>query len=175
MIGAAHSLSAHVAREIQRGGRERGGGCAWAQRGMRTGKGIRGPERRDRSSSRTRGERKQGWRGSARRCGFPLPASNFKGPDDHLKRRSHPSWSPYPGLVLSRLVPLAPDGMGLAIWIQRGGLWTLPPGLRSSPSFQWEKKRTRRLIWTAHLRGLRVLDPPNRTGVFEVYLCLEPI
>jgi hypothetical protein len=44
VIGAAHSLSAHVVREIQRGGRDGGGGCAWAQGGMRTGKGIRGPE-----------------------------------------------------------------------------------------------------------------------------------
>lgn len=78
------------------------------------GKGFRGPEpggSGDRSSSRTRGEKAKVER-IGRTMWDPLPASNFKEPDDHLKRRSHPSWLPYPGLVLSRLALLRQTRVG---------------------------------------------------------------
>ena len=59
----------------------------------------------DRSSSRTRGEKAKVKR-IGRTMWAPLRASNFKEPDDHLKRRSHPFWLLYRGPVLSRLAPL---------------------------------------------------------------------
>lgn len=60
------------------------------------GKGDPGPEpggSGDRSSSMIRGEKAKVERIGRTICAL-WPASNFKAPDDHLKRRSHPSWMP---------------------------------------------------------------------------------
>lgn len=152
MIGAAHSLSAHVVREIQRGGREREGGRLGTTRDA-NGKGDAGTragwERRQVAAGPA-GKKKAKVERFGRKMWASWSASNFKEPDDHLKRRSHPFWLLHRGLVLSRLASLRQTSRR-RVWIWSGGLRTLLPGLRSSSSFRsLEKKRARR----AHLVSL---------------------
>lgn len=129
-----------------------GGGALGHNEGCERERGCGDPSRvgAETSSSRTRGEKKAKVERFGRKMWASWSASNFKEPDDHLKRRSHPFWLLHRGLVLSRLASLRQTSRR-RVWIWSGGLRTLLPGLRSSSSFRsLEKKRARR----AHLVSL---------------------